>query len=83
MSHLDEPIWDGNGGTLDPRKTTQRDLLVALHVKMDNVVIPALRDHEDRVRVLEALKYRLLGAAALAAVMAGLVGALIEAHHIV
>lgn len=48
--HLDEPIWDGNGGTLDPAKATQRDLLVALHVKMDKVVIPQLADHEKRLR---------------------------------
>lgn len=50
MSVTDSPIWDGNGGTLDPAKATQRDLLVALHVKMDNVVLPMLRDHESRLR---------------------------------
>lgn len=48
--HLEEPIWDGNGGTLDPRKATQRDMLVALHVKMDNVVIPKLTELETRMR---------------------------------
>jgi len=52
-----EEIWDGNGGTLDPAKATQRDMLVALHTKMDNVVVPALKelrkiaeDHEKRIR---------------------------------
>lgn len=79
-SHLEEPIWDGNGGTLDPRKSTQRDLLVALHIKMDTIVIPALRDHEDRMRGLESFKARMYGAAAVLTVMAGLLGALIEAH---
>lgn len=37
-----EPIWDGNGGSLDPKKAPQRDLLVALHVKVDSVIIPQL-----------------------------------------
>lgn len=41
---LEEPISDGNGGVLDPQKTPQRDLLVALHVKIDDVVVPALRE---------------------------------------
>ena len=47
MGIREEPIWDGNGGELDPKKAPQRDLLVALHVKMDQVVIPALRDLQD------------------------------------
>lgn len=49
MGGVDE-IWDGNGGTLDPKKAPQRDLLVALHVKMDSVVIPKLNDLETRLR---------------------------------
>lgn len=48
-----EEIWDGNGGTLDPKRAPQRDLLVALHVKMDSVVIPKLNDLEERLREQE------------------------------
>lgn len=44
MGVQQEPIWDGNGGQLDPQKAPQRDLLVALHVKMDSVVIPQLKE---------------------------------------
>ena len=57
MGVREEPIWDGNGGTLDPAKATQRDMLVALHIKTDQVIIPALaelkqivQDHEKRIR---------------------------------
>ena len=50
MGVHDEPIWDGNGGTLDPRKATQRDMLVALHVKMDNIVLPMLKNHDEWIR---------------------------------
>lgn len=53
MGVHDEPIWDGNGGTLDPAKATQRDMLVALHVKMDNVVIPQLNELQARMRKQE------------------------------
>ena len=42
MGSQNEPIWDGNGGTLDPAKATQRDMMIALHVKMDSIVIPQL-----------------------------------------
>src|SRR4051812_29418048 len=48
--HLDEPIWDGNGGTLDPRKATQRDMLVVLNVKMDKIVLPMLERHDEWLR---------------------------------
>lgn len=48
-----EAIWDGNGGSLDPAKATQRDMLVALHVKMDQVVIPQLKELTDWRRELE------------------------------
>lgn len=48
--HLDEPIWDGNGGTLDPRKATQRDMLVVLNVKMDKIVLPMLDRHDEWIR---------------------------------
>lgn len=44
------PIWDGNGGHLDPAQTSLRDLLVALNVKMDSVVIPTLADLKETVR---------------------------------
>ena len=53
----DGPISDGNGGTLDPNSATTRDLLVALHTKMDAIVIPALRDYEVRLRSLERFRY--------------------------
>ncbi len=43
---MSEAIWDGNGGTLDPQKATQRDMLIALHVKVDQVIIPGLRTLE-------------------------------------
>jgi len=52
---LEGPIWDGNGGTLDPQKAPQRDLLIALHVKMDQVIIPQLKD------LTEALSQQRLG----------------------
>lgn len=42
--HLNQPVWDGNGGTLDPKTSSDRDLIVALHVKMDQVVIPRLKE---------------------------------------
>lgn len=42
--HLDEPVWDGNGGMLDPKVANDHDLLVAIHVKMDKVVIPRLTE---------------------------------------
>lgn len=48
MGVHDEPIWDGNGGSLDPKRAPQRDLLIALHVKMDNIVLPALDKLTDR-----------------------------------
>lgn len=48
MGVHEEPIWDGNGGTLDPAKATQRDMLIALHIKMDQVVIPQLADLNNR-----------------------------------
>ena len=46
-------IWDGNGGYLDPATATQRDLLIALHTKMDTIVIPSIKDHEARIRSVE------------------------------
>jgi hypothetical protein len=49
----DAPISDGNGGTLDPQTASTRDLLVALHTKMDLVVLPALADHGGRLKSLE------------------------------
>lgn len=49
----DKPIWDGNGGSLDPAKATQRDMLIALHVKMDQVVIPKLNDLDSRMKQQE------------------------------
>lgn len=52
--HLGEPIWDGNGGTLDPKKATQRDMLVALHIKMDSVVIPKLTELETTSKNLDS-----------------------------
>ena len=45
-------IGDGNGGRLDPSKITQRDLLVALHVKVDRL-LEDVRDHEERLRRCE------------------------------
>lgn len=44
MSMNDEPIWDGNGGELDPAKMTQRDMQVLMHYKIDKTIIPALKD---------------------------------------
>lgn len=44
----ERPIWDGNGGALDPATATTRDYLVALHVKMDTIVLPALRTLTQR-----------------------------------
>lgn len=41
--HLEQPVWDGNGGTLDPKTASDHDLMVAMHVKMDQIVIPQLR----------------------------------------
>lgn len=79
-SHLEQPVWDGNGGELDPRKATQKELLVALHVKVDSVLIPSARDHETRLRVVEDFKSRIIGAAALGALLVGTLGALIGAH---
>lgn len=52
MSGVDE-IWDGNGGKLDANKAPQRDLIVALHVKMDSVVIPQLANLNERLRKQE------------------------------
>lgn len=50
MDTAGEPIWDGNGSTLDPRTASYRDLLIALHTKTDNFILPMLRDHESRLR---------------------------------
>lgn len=44
---LEEPVPDGNGGTLDPKHSTNRDFLVALHVKLDDVVVPALNELKE------------------------------------
>jgi hypothetical protein len=50
MSRLPDEIWDGNGGTIDAKNAPLRDLVIALHVKMDDIVIPTLKDHEKRIR---------------------------------
>lgn len=47
-----DELWDGNGGRLDPRTASTRDLLVALHVKLD-VVMEDVKDHEIRIREVE------------------------------
>jgi hypothetical protein len=52
MSSLPGEIGDGNGGTLDAQKASQRDLLVALHVKVDRLV-DDVKDHDVRLRVVE------------------------------
>lgn len=49
-----DPIWDGNGGELDPAKLTQRDMQVLMHYKMDRVVLPMLRAHDEWIRQHEA-----------------------------
>lgn len=69
-------IWDGNGGTLDPRTASQHDLLVALHVKMDNIVVPSLHDHENRIRTTEARISRALGGLAALVFIVGILGTL-------
>jgi hypothetical protein len=79
VNHPDR-IWDGNGGTLDPLKASQRDLLVALHIKMDNIVQPMLTDHEERIRGIESFMFKTLGVAALCALATGLLAALIASH---
>lgn len=52
MAGLPDEVWDGNGGRLDARTTSMRELLVALHVKVDRL-ISDVRDHENRIRPLE------------------------------
>lgn len=47
---LPPEVGDGNGGTLNA-KTPQRDLLIALHVKVDQL-IGIVTDHEERLRSL-------------------------------
>lgn len=46
---LPPEIGDGNGGTFDTATAKQRDLLVALHVKVDQL-IGIVTDHESRLR---------------------------------
>jgi hypothetical protein len=58
-------VSDGNGGQLDSAKATQRDLLVALHVKVDELRETS-KDHETRLRYTESWISRLPSMAALA-----------------
>lgn len=62
-------IWDGNGGKLDAKKTPQRDLLVALHVKMDSVVIPGLSALDEWRRRQDSGEFSIGQAAAVRAVL--------------
>jgi hypothetical protein len=64
-------IWDGNGGTLDPQTAPERSLLVALHYKLD-FAINTLADHETRVRRLESVMFRGLGALAVLGLLIGI-----------
>jgi hypothetical protein len=73
------PIWDGNGGTLDPQKATQRDLLVALHFKVDYAV-RQLGDHERRIRTVEARVARGLGAVGVFVFLGGVIAAVLGTH---
>ena len=75
----DGPIWDGNGGTLDPETASTRALLVVLHYKVDYAV-NTLQDHEDRLREAEARISRGLGAIAVFVFVATLVAAVIGSH---
>jgi hypothetical protein len=75
MSDADH-IWDGNGGTLDPKTATQKDMLIALHVKMD-MALRNLGDHETRMRAVERFQAKVIGAAATAAALSGAVTAFV------
>lgn len=58
---MPESVSDGNGGTLDAAKSSQRDLLVSLHVKVDHA-LATLGDHENRLRSLTTSRDREEGA---------------------
>jgi hypothetical protein len=81
VSGLPDEVWDGNGGMLDAKKAPQRELLVSLHVKVDRLIAD-VHDHDNRLRAVEGVTARLIGAIMLAAGLIGVLGALVGAHYI-